>query len=81
VKTLLRDAVGSEFSSRHDLYKMNYAGSYEQTKVEPMIISKATGCSERMKAFAQSCMDKYDLNGCTAPDPINPGDSNRFSRR
>jgi 4-hydroxyphenylacetate 3-monooxygenase len=40
-------AVGSEFASRHDLYEMNYAGSYEQTKVEPMIISKATGCSER----------------------------------
>lgn len=83
VKTLklLWDAVGSEFASRHDLYEMNYAGSYEQTKVEPLIISDFSGCSERMKAFAQTCMDEYDLKGWTVPDLVNPDDMNFFGRR
>jgi 4-hydroxyphenylacetate 3-monooxygenase len=83
VKTLklLWDAIGSEFASRHDLYEMNYSGSYEKSKLDPLMISNGNGCSERMKAFAQTCMDEYDLKGWTAPDLVNPDDFNIFTRR
>ena len=34
----------------------------------------ASGEADSWKAFAETCMAEYDLNGWTAPDLINPGD-------
>jgi 4-hydroxyphenylacetate 3-monooxygenase len=76
VKTLklLWDSVNSEFAGRHELYEFNYSGSNEQTRVDPYLISGATGLSDRMKGFVEQCMGEYDLNGWTVPDLINPHD-------
>lgn len=83
VKTLklLWDSVGSEFATRHELYELNYSGSYEQQKVDPLLVANATGRSDQLRAFAESCMAEYDLNGWTAPDLVNPDDINVFARR
>lgn len=71
---LLWDAIGSEFGGRHELYERNYAGNYENTRIETMMAAMATGDLDRMKGFADSCMSEYDLNGWTGSDLINPTD-------
>lgn len=83
VKTLklLWDAVGSEFAARHELYELNYSGSYEQQRVDPFMVASHSGRADSLKAFARQCMDEYDLNGWTVPDLINPGDTNVFAHR
>lgn len=73
---LLWDAIGSEFGGRHELYETNYAGNYENIRIETMLTAQATGQLDAMKAFAEECMSEYDLNGWTASDLINPHDVN-----
>lgn len=76
VKTLklLWDAVVSEFASRHELYELNYSGSYEQQRVDPYNIANHTGRADKMKQFADQCMAEYDIHGWTVPDLVNPSD-------
>ena len=69
---LLWNAVGSEFGGRHELYERNYAGSYENIRIETMLAAMATGQLDRMKGFAETCMSEYDLKGWTKSDLINP---------
>lgn len=78
VKTLklLWDAVASEFASRHELYELNYSGSYEQQRVDPYNIANATGRAEELKRFADTCMAEYDSHGWTAADLVSPSDVN-----
>lgn len=76
---LLWDAVGSEFASRHELYEMNYSGSFEQSRLDPLMVAEHSGLSTRMRSFVDSCMDEYDLNGWTAPDLVNSGDVSLFA--
>src|SRR6266571_2593640 len=71
---LLWDAIGSEFGSRHELYEINYAGSTDENRLIALNSAAASGLSDRMKAFADTCMAEYDLNGWTAPDLINNTD-------
>jgi 4-hydroxyphenylacetate 3-monooxygenase len=82
VKTLklLWDCVNSEFASRHELYEINYAGSNEQTRVDPYVLGNITGRTAEMKAFADQCMSEYDLKGWTVPDLINPDDVSTIRR-
>ncbi|MCI3206033.1 MULTISPECIES: 4-hydroxyphenylacetate 3-hydroxylase N-terminal domain-containing protein [Pandoraea] len=68
VLKLLWDAVGSEFASRHELYEMNYSGSYEQSRLDPLMVAEHNGLADRMKGFADICMSEYDLNGWTVAD-------------
>jgi 4-hydroxyphenylacetate 3-monooxygenase len=81
VKTfkLLWDAVGSEFAARHELYEINYSGSFEQQRVDPLLVANATGRTDAMKKFAEQYMAEYDINGWTVPDMINPTDINVLS--
>ncbi|MDR5752627.1 MULTISPECIES: 4-hydroxyphenylacetate 3-hydroxylase N-terminal domain-containing protein [unclassified Caballeronia] len=65
---LLWDAIGSEFASRHELYEINYSGSYEKSRIDTFNIAHATGRSSEMHAFVEQCMSEYDLNGWLAPD-------------
>lgn len=65
---LLWDAIGSEFGSRHELYELNYSGSYEKSRLDTLTIANATGLSARMKSMVDQCMSEYDLNGWVAPD-------------
>jgi 4-hydroxyphenylacetate 3-monooxygenase len=71
VMKLLWDAMGTEFGGRHELYEINYAGSHEEIRRYALFGAMAAGNDERFKAFAQSCMDEYDLDGWTVPDLIN----------
>lgn len=71
---LLWDAVGSEFGARHELYEVNYSGSHEEIRRFALLGAVASGQYERWKAFADSCMAEYDLDGWTVPDLVNPAD-------
>jgi 4-hydroxyphenylacetate 3-monooxygenase len=71
VMKLLWDALGTEFGGRHELYEINYSGSHEEIRRYALFGATAAGTEDRLKAFAQSCMDEYDLDGWTAPDLID----------
>lgn len=73
---LLWDAVGSEFGGRHELYEMNYAGNHENIRMEVLFGALASGGVDELKAFAEKCLDEYDLNGWKTADLINPTDVN-----
>jgi len=77
---LLWDAIGTEFGGRHELYERNYAGNYENIRIETLLTAQATGQLDAMKAFAEECMSEYDLSGWTASDLINPGDVNMLKK-
>jgi len=82
VKTLklLWDALGTEFGGRHELYERNYAGNYENIRLENLLLSMASGKADQWKAFAEKCMSEYDIDGWKAPDLINPFDVNRIMK-
>lgn len=75
---LLWDAMGSEFGGRHELYETNYAGNYENIRVEHMMATQASGEMEVLHQLVRDHMAEYDLNGWTSPDLINPWDVNRL---
>jgi 4-hydroxyphenylacetate 3-monooxygenase len=81
VMKLLWDAIGSEFGARHELYEVNYAGSSEEIRLLALNIAHATGLTERMRDFVQTCMAEYDLTGWSAPDLINPDDVSWLPQR
>jgi 4-hydroxyphenylacetate 3-monooxygenase len=37
IMKLLRDAIGTEFGGRHELYEYNYAGNHEDTRIHAML--------------------------------------------
>jgi hypothetical protein len=77
---LLWDAMGSEFGGRHELYERNYAGNYENLRVETLMAASATGDLGAMQDFVRNCMSDYDVSGWTAKDLVNPDDINLVSR-
>jgi len=81
VMKMLWDAIGSEFGSRHELYEINYIGSNDITRLTNLWAAQGSGNLDRFKAFAQSAMDEYDLDGWTVPDLVNPDDVSLLSRR
>lgn len=68
VMKLLWDAVGTEFGGRHELYERNYAGNHENTRVELLLGQLANGQLAGYQAFADECLDEYDLDGWRVPD-------------
>lgn len=77
---LLWDAIGSEFGGRHELYERNYAGNYENLRIETLLAAGATGDLAGMQNFVRECMDDYDLKGWTSSDLINPNDVSIIGR-
>jgi 4-hydroxyphenylacetate 3-monooxygenase len=65
---LLWDAVGTEFAGRHEMYERNYAGSHENTRLELLFAQQSGGLIDQYKAFADTCLAEYDLDGWTAAD-------------
>lgn len=59
------DAIGSEFGGRHELYEVNYAGNHENIRLETLLHAESTGAADSYKAFVDSALDDYDLNGWT----------------
>jgi 4-hydroxyphenylacetate 3-monooxygenase len=78
---LLWDAIGTEFGARHELYEVNYSGSHEEIRRFAILGANASGAAAQWKAFAESCMAEYDLDGWTVPDLINPDDVSMLPRR
>lgn len=72
VLKLLWDATGSEFASRHELYELNYSGSYERSRLDTLDIAEGTGLTKRLKGFVDTCLSEYNLDGWVAPDLIMP---------
>jgi 4-hydroxyphenylacetate 3-monooxygenase len=77
---LLWDAIGTEFGARHELYEVNYSGSHEDIRRQALAYATVSGTCDQLKAFAESAMAEYDLNGWKAPDLINPDDVNVITR-
>jgi 4-hydroxyphenylacetate 3-monooxygenase len=71
---LLWDCLGTEFGARHELYEINYGGSTEEIRRYCLFGAMANGTADKLKGFAEQCMDEYDLTGWTVPDLINAGD-------
>ena len=76
VKTLklLWDATGSEFGGRHELYEMNYAGGWEDIRLQTLTNADKGGDMKSMQALVDQCMADYDENGWTGQTWINPED-------
>ncbi|OKI86608.1 Pyoverdin chromophore biosynthetic protein pvcC [Streptomyces sp. CB02058] len=68
VMKLLWDSVGTEFAGRHELYERNYAGNHENTRIELLFSQMASGQIDDYRAFVDSCLAEYDLDGWTVPD-------------
>lgn len=81
VMKMLWDAIGSEFGARHELYEINYIGSNDVTRQTNLWSAKGNGLLDQCKAFAQTAMDEYDLDGWTAKDLINPDDVSILTKR
>ncbi|MBV6638838.1 MAG: Pyoverdin chromophore biosynthetic protein pvcC, partial [Mameliella sp.] len=77
---LLWDAIGTEFGGRHELYERNYAGNYENIRIETLLTATATGDLANLQGFVAQCMGEYDLSGWTGNDLINPDDINLVGR-
>jgi 4-hydroxyphenylacetate 3-monooxygenase len=77
---LLWDAIGTEFGARHELYEVNYSGSHEEIRRFAILGANANGQAAKWKAFTESCMAEYDLDGWTVPDLIDPNDVSIFSK-
>jgi 4-hydroxyphenylacetate 3-monooxygenase len=74
VLKLLWDAIGSEFGGRHELYERNYAGNFENIRIETLLQASGLGRVDELKAFVETCMNEYDLDGWKVSDLINPRD-------
>lgn len=78
---VLWDAIGTEFGGRHELYERNYAGNYENIRLENLPMALATGRAEELTGFVDKCMAEYDLDGWKVPDLINPTDVNVIMKK
>ena len=81
VKTLklLWDSVGSEFGGRHELYEMNYAGGWEDIRLQSLTNADKGGDLKAMQALVDQCMADYDENGWTGKTWLNPEEDSPLS--
>ncbi|WP_042348429.1 4-hydroxyphenylacetate 3-hydroxylase N-terminal domain-containing protein [Bacillus massiliigorillae] len=82
IKTIkcLWDAIGTEFGGRAELYERNYAGNHEDIRLQTLFDAQGSGKAEEFMAFAEECMNDYDLKGWTNPTWINPDDVSYFQK-
>jgi 4-hydroxyphenylacetate 3-monooxygenase len=69
---LLWDSIGTEFGGRHELYEINYGGSTEEIRRYVLFGAQAMGVADKLKGFAEKCMEEYDLDGWKVPDLTDP---------
>lgn len=53
--------MGCEFGGRHELYERNYAGNYENIRIETLLTAQANGDHAMMQTFTEQCMSDYDV--------------------
>jgi 4-hydroxyphenylacetate 3-monooxygenase len=65
VMKLLWDAVGTEFSGRHELYERNYAGNHEEIRLQSLLMAQSNGAMKRMEELVDTCLGDYNEKGWT----------------
>jgi 4-hydroxyphenylacetate 3-monooxygenase len=66
VMKLLWDAMGSEFGGRHELYERNYAGGWEDIRLQALTNAQKGPAMKSMMALVDQCLSEYDENGWTS---------------
>lgn len=66
---LMWDAIGSEFGGRHELYERNYAGSFEEIRLQCLFGAMGTGEMAKMDDLVDQCLADYDEDGFK-PDTV-----------
>jgi 4-hydroxyphenylacetate 3-monooxygenase len=77
---LVWDAIASEFGGRHELYERNYAGNWEDVRLQRLMAATATGEVEGLKGFVDRCLGEYDTRGWIASGYHDPGDVNVLAK-
>jgi len=67
VMKLLWDAVGTEFGGRHELYERNYAGSWDDVRLQTYMSATRGPTMKSLEAFVDRCMSDYDESGWVEP--------------
>ena len=62
---LIRNAIGTEFGGRHELYERNSAGNSEQIRVDGVNFARRNGILDQCVELVDECLADYDLNGWT----------------
>jgi 4-hydroxyphenylacetate 3-monooxygenase len=75
IMKLLWDCVGAEFGGRHELYEMNYAGGWEDTRLQTLTSAQRGPELKAMQALVDQCMADYDEHGWTGETWLNPDDA------
>jgi 4-hydroxyphenylacetate 3-monooxygenase len=60
---LLWDCVGSEFGGRHELYERNYAGGWEDIRLQSLTNAQRGPDMKAMMGLVDECLADYDLDG------------------
>ena len=74
VMKLLWDCMGSEFGGRHELYERNYAGGWEDIRLQALTGAEKGGDMASMQGLVDQCLADYDENGWTGDTWLNPAD-------
>lgn len=80
IMKMLWDAIGTEFAGRHELYERNNYGNHEVIRMHSLFEGRDNGTVDGLKAFVETCMSDYDLEGWTSADLINSDDINFTGR-
>jgi len=72
IMKLLWDATGTEFGGRHELYERNYAGGWEDIRLQVAADADRNGRMTSMKDLVDQCLADYDVNGWTGKTWLNP---------
>lgn len=78
---LLWDAIGTDFGGRGELYERNYAGNQDDIRLQTLYNAQGTGKADEFMAFAEQCMNDYDLHGWKGDTWINPTDINFYENK
>ena len=60
---LMWDAIGSEFGGRHELYERNYAGSFEEIRLQCLYGAMGSGEMAKMDDLVDQCLSDYNEDG------------------
>jgi aromatic ring hydroxylase len=64
---LVWDAIASEFGGRHELYERNYAGNWEDVRLQRLIGVTMSGEAEKMKGSSSAASPSMTSKGGRCP--------------
>ncbi len=60
------DAIGTEFGARQELFERNFAGNFDNVRLENLFLAERNGDVPAWTGGVDRCMSHYDLGGWTA---------------